>query len=68
MAYAVKVIWNNGKEELVQLGCRNSQPAIFPSKRRAQEQADFLKMGISDEVQSINVVKYKAPKPARKAQ
>ena len=62
MAYAVKVIWHNGDEELVHLGCRHSRPAIFPTKRQAQDQADFLKIGIGEDVQSINVVKYKPPK------
>lgn len=62
MPYAVKVIWHNGDEEIVQLGCRHSRPAIFPTKRKAQEQADFLAMGISDQVQAIVVVKQKPPR------
>ena len=34
------------------------QIALFTSKREAKEKANFLKMGVSDEYQSINVVRY----------
>lgn len=54
MRYAVKVIWDNGEEELLKSG---NTIASFASKRRAQEIADFMKAGM-DEVQSINVVRY----------
>ena len=57
MRYRIKVIWKNGEQEYVQAGVKPGQDAIFTSHRAAQEQADFLKIGISDEVQSVNVVR-----------
>jgi hypothetical protein len=48
------VVWKNGKTDFVQNGDRR---AIFPSRTAAAKQADFLRAGISDEVQSINVLR-----------
>lgn len=56
MRYAVKVIWKDGEEEYLKAGTR---VAIFSAKSRAEEQAEFMRMGM-DDVQSINVVQ--APK------
>jgi hypothetical protein len=39
------------------LGCRKKAPAVFRTRKQAQEEADFLKMGIEEETQSINVVR-----------
>lgn len=56
--YAIKVIWANGEEEFVKQGLGDT-PALFHSRMRAGEQADFMRMGMDDdECQSINVVPY----------
>ena len=57
MRYRIKVIWKNGEEEFVQEGLRPGRYAIFTSRASAQQQADFLKMGIGCDAQSINVVR-----------
>jgi hypothetical protein len=55
MKYAILVVWLDGVEEYVKQG---SDVAIFHSKRAADEQAEFMRMGMEDECQSINVVQY----------
>lgn len=60
MHYAVKVIWKDGEEEY--LANSLGKPAVFMNKTRATEQRDFLFEGISDEVQSVNVVKWRERK------
>jgi hypothetical protein len=57
VSYKVQVVWKNGKVEDVMLGCRKKAPAVFRTRKQAQEEADFLKMGIEEETQSINVVR-----------
>ena len=60
MRYAIKCVTLDGHEEYVmhfRVGERG-QIALFTSKREAKEKANFLKMGVSDEYQSINVVRY----------
>jgi hypothetical protein len=56
MNFAIKVVWPDGDEELLKdsLG----KTARF-SKSEAEEQKEFMLMGMSDEVQSISVVKYR---------
>ena len=54
--YAILVIWENGEEEYLKEGLVNI--AKFSSRQRAQEQKDFMLMGMEDEVQSINVVPF----------
>lgn len=56
--FAIKVIWLDGEEEFVREGCAGGRVAVFASKRKATTQADFLREGMEDEVQSINVVQY----------
>ena len=51
--WAIKVVWSDGEEEYLKEGIR---VAIFSSRSRAHEQADFMKIGM-DDVQSIAVVK-----------
>ena len=53
--YAVLVIWKTGEEEYLHQGL-GSKTARFVSRAAAQRQADFMKMGMEEEVQSINVV------------
>jgi len=60
--FAVLVIWKDGEEEYLREG---SRVAVFSARSRAEDQADFMRMGMEDEVQSINVVK--APPAARTA-
>lgn len=51
--WKILVVWNNGDEEYVAQG---DVDAIFPSKSHAEENAEMLKMGISD-YQSVSVVR-----------
>jgi hypothetical protein len=53
--FAIKVIWQDGTEEYLKQGHR---VAKFLSRKRAQEQVDFMKMGADDEFQSINIVPF----------
>jgi gluconate kinase len=55
--FAVKVIWLDGDEEYLHEGM-SERTARFFTEREAKEQAEFMKMGMSDECQSINVVPY----------
>lgn len=58
MAFAIKVIWMDGEEEYVKAGT-GTTPARFFNRKAAEEQADFMEMGMDDdEYQSINVVPY----------
>jgi len=62
MRYAVQVVWNNGDTEYLNRGIGDSI-ALFPSKQKATKYAEFMKMGMDEDVQSINVVRF----PARRA-
>ena len=56
--FAIKVIWADGEEEYLKHGTRNV-PARFFNKRKANEQVEFMRMGMDDgECQSINGVAY----------
>jgi len=55
-AFAVKVIWKNGKEDFLCHGFTKNVMA-FTNRHAAKEFADFMREGM-DEVQSINVVRY----------
>lgn len=58
MKWAIEVVWNDGESEFLRRGTAPSGPiATFSSRSRAEEQADFMRVGM-DGVQSINVVKY----------
>lgn len=57
MRWAIKVIWQNGREDYVMAG---DHVATY-SKFQAKDQVEFLKVGMDEDVQSINVVP--APKP-----
>jgi len=60
MRYAIKCVTLDGHEEYVmhfKVGERG-RIALFSSKREATERADFLKIGVAEEYQSINVVRY----------
>lgn len=62
--YAILVIWKDGSEEYV-VHYRVGEPgqvAIYPSRRKAEEQADFMRIGMEGDCQSINVVHYKKPR------
>ena len=60
--WAVLCITLTGEDEYVCDGM-GDKPSRFLSRRDAQAQADFLKMGVSDEFQSINVVPYPKVQP-----
>jgi hypothetical protein len=55
--WAVLVVWLDGEEEYLHPGT-SGDVAIFPSRERAQEQRDFMWIGMEGECQSINVVRY----------
>lgn len=52
---AIKVVWLDGEEEYLKEG---AEPASFVNRARAEEMKSFMLEGMSDEVQSINVVPY----------
>jgi hypothetical protein len=56
-AFAILVIDLDGDEEYLCNGLGDI-PARFPSRAAAQRQVDFMKIGMEDEVQSINIVSY----------
>ncbi len=60
MSYAILVVWKDGNEEYLKEGY-SDKPAIFLSKSSAKEQAEFMYMGMEEEVQSINVVSRRSP-------
>jgi urease gamma subunit len=51
--YKILVIWNDSTMEYLKDG---RKVAMFSSRQRAEAQRDFMLEGMSDEVQSINVV------------
>jgi hypothetical protein len=53
--WAVKVVWLDGEEEYLAQG---SHITRFANRERAEDLRDFLKEGMEDEVQSINVVHF----------
>lgn len=54
MPFAILVVWTNGEEGYLMEGNRI---ATFHSRSRADEQVDFMRMGMDlDDVQSISVV------------
>jgi hypothetical protein len=56
--FAIKVIWNDGEEEFIKEGI-GSTPARFSSRSKAEEQVDFMWMGMDNgDCQSINIVPY----------
>lgn len=57
MAYAILVVWNDGEEEYLHEGI-GKRTAVFPTRESARGQVEFMKMGMSDECQSISVVVY----------
>lgn len=54
-AYAIKVIWLEGDEEYLKEGRKTAQ---FANRERAEKMKSFMLEGMSDEVQSINVVPF----------
>lgn len=45
--FAIKVIWADGEEEYVKQGT-GTETARFTSRARAEEQAEFMKMGMDE--------------------
>jgi hypothetical protein len=64
MSWAILVVWNDGEEEYLHEGL-GTQAARFSSRIEAQRQADFMKIGMSDETQSISVVRFPRLHPAK---
>ena len=60
--FAILVVDEDGEEEFLCDGLGDT-PAKFPSRAAAEKQKEFMLIGMEDDVQSINVVKY----PKRKA-
>jgi len=61
--YAILVCWRNGDREYVKRGAGGTEElAVFPSKRRADECADGLRMGFDEGEAQVNVVKWN-PRP-----
>lgn len=60
--WAILVIWKDGEEEYLHEGL-GTTTARFRSRNDAIEQTKFMKMGMDDEVQSINVVPYPRGEP-----
>lgn len=58
--WAIKVIWQDGEEEFLREGMSpNGKIALFSSRKRAEQQRDFMLEGIDREMlQSINIVSY----------
>lgn len=57
--YAIKLISKRGTEAYLREGTGpNGRIAGFPTKRAADKQVEFMKIGMAGECQSINVVKY----------
>lgn len=52
--WKILVVWKNGEEEFVAQG---DVDALFTSREKAEETAELAKMGMSDQVQSISVVR-----------
>lgn len=52
--WKILVVWKNGDVEYVAQG---NDDAIFTSREKAEETAELAKMGMSDQVQSIIVVR-----------
>lgn len=52
---AIKVTWLDGTEEYLKAGYK---AALFVNAVQAEQMKSFMLEGISDEVQSINVVPY----------
>lgn len=55
--YAIKVIWFEGDEEYLKEG-DGDKTASFPNRERAENMKSFMLEGISDQVQSVNVVPF----------
>lgn len=55
--WAVLVIWKDGTQQHME--DHHGRVARFSSKRKAQEKVEFLRDGMGDEVQSINVVPWR---------
>jgi|HubBroStandDraft_2_1064218.scaffolds.fasta_scaffold27878_7 hypothetical protein len=64
--YAILVVWMNGEMEYVCEGATSDETARFRDKWAAKRQADFMKMGMEDETQSISVVRFPEPKKPRR--
>ena len=67
MNWAILVVWMNGEEEYVKQGI-GTEIARF-TKRQAQEQREFLWMGMEGDpdVQSVNVVRYPSRRKTKAA-
>jgi uncharacterized protein YpmB len=57
MSFKIQVVFKNGDVDYVCTGTNKAQLAVYRTRQKAQEAADFLRQGISDEVQSINVLR-----------
>ena len=63
--FAILVIDNDGEESFVCDGMGDT-PSRYLSKAKAKEFADFMKIGMEGECQSINVVPYPRKSGVRK--
>jgi hypothetical protein len=56
--YAILVTWLDGSEEYLKQGLSGTNVARFHSRKEAKKQKDFMLIGMSDEVESIDIVSY----------
>lgn len=58
--WAILVVEPGGETHYLHDGCdgNSGRVSIFRSKQKAKDQAEFLRDGLGDEVQSVNVVTY----------
>ena len=54
--FAILVIWADGEQEYLKQGV--AHVVRFSSRKRAQEQREFMLMGMDEDVQSVNVVPF----------
>lgn len=54
MSFKIQVVKKNGKVDFVFQG---DKLAVFRTRKKAEEQAEFLRMGVGDEYQSISVLR-----------
>ena len=57
--WAIVVIWLDGEEEYLKAGLGPEKVALFSSHYHAGKMKEFMLEGMSDEVQSINIVPYR---------
>ena len=55
--YKVQIVWSDGDVEIVQEGLRD---AVFSTKAEAEENAEFMRMGLDEGEAIVNVIRASA--------